>query len=138
MFGFDFALATSGDHQNYAGLRLGLAQLRPDEQSRVQAILFLGPQLSDSIVLETQEVPGVPSGVGRMAARIEEALGVRVSSHVDLDLVRAIGFVKVTALPLTVVAAGPDVEPGIETLRRAATVALTALAYVPGHANEMR
>jgi peptide/nickel transport system permease protein len=131
------ALASSGDHQNYAGLRFGLTQLTPSERDRLQAILLIGPMLSGSVVVETQTVQGQPSGMGRLAARLDDALGTHLSPQPLGDLTRAI-FSKVSAAQLTFVGRGADHEPSAEDLRRSAVVVLTAVAYIPPHQSEMR
>jgi peptide/nickel transport system permease protein len=132
------ALATSADHQNYAGLRLGLDQLEPGERGRVQAIILLGPLLSDNVLLETQLDPSLPGRTGRLAARMEDALGAHLTPQIGGDLVRAIGSAKVSAPPLGISAPGADVAPGDDVLRRASLMTLVALAYIPRHLSEMR
>jgi hypothetical protein len=131
------AIASSGDHQNYAGLRLGLQQLTPSERDRLRAVFVLGPFLSGPVAVETQAVQGLPSGTGRLAARLEEALGARFTPQVPGDLSRAI-LSKVRAPQVTFAAPGLDHEPTSETIRQSGVVVLTALAYIPRHQSEMR
>jgi peptide/nickel transport system permease protein len=131
------ALATSADYQNYAGLRVGLEQLEPSERGRVQAIILLGPLLSDSVQVQTQLDPSVPGRTGPLAARMSDALGARLVPQIGGDLVRAIRSAEVSAPPLGISAPGPDRAPGDDVLRRAALMTLVAMAYIPTHQAEM-
>jgi len=132
------AMATAGDHQSFAGLRLGLAQLQQTERDRVQSVLVIGPLLADHVRVETQLVQGLPSGSGRLAARLSDALGVEVVAAPLGELARSLVVARVNVTPLSVSSAGADRAPTANDFEAAAQVVLTALAYVPNHLSEMR
>jgi peptide/nickel transport system permease protein len=132
------ALATTTDDQNFAGLRLALARLEPSMRARLQAIILVGPLLSDHVSVETQVDPGLASGTGRIAARLHDAFGVEVLAHPAGDLLRAIQSEGAPVAPLTVSAIGVDTEPSFGFIRASATVILATLAYIAGHQDEMR
>lgn len=132
------ALATGADDLDFAGLRLGLEQLSAAERDRVVAVLVVGPALADGLLVEAQVVPGLPSGTGRLAARVQDALGARFKSQSVADLVRAIARSRVSAAPLTFSAPGPDESPSARYVERVAVGILTALAYIPRHLDELR
>ena len=132
------AVATSADFQNWAGLRLALAQLDRADRGRLQAVVLIGPSLSDTLVVETQTDIGMPSGTGRLAARLQDALGVTTSPRPAGDLLRAIQSTRVAAPPIRFAAAGPDSDPLPEAIQKAGRAVLTALAYIPNHISEMR
>jgi peptide/nickel transport system permease protein len=130
------AAATSADYQNYAGLRLALTQLSRDELARLQAIVLIGPVLSDELVVGTQTDIAVSSSTGRLAARLGDALLLTTSPQASGDLLRAILRAGATVSPITFTAAGPDREPAQGDLNKAGQAVLAALAYVPRHLSE--
>jgi hypothetical protein len=115
-----------------------LAQLDQADRARLQAVVLIGPVLSDTLVVETQTDVGLPSGTGRLAARLQDALGVTTSPRPAGDLLRAIQLTRVAAAPITFAAEGPDREPIPEAIEQAGLTILTALAYIPNHVTEMR
>jgi hypothetical protein len=131
------ATATSADYQNFAGIRLALRQLSLEQRGRLQAILVIGPLLSESLVVETQTDQAAPSGTGRLAARLHDALGIETSPRVAGDLFRAIQLTQVAASPMSFSATGTDAEPSEEAIAKGARAVLVALAYVPTHLSEM-
>jgi hypothetical protein len=132
------AMATAGDHQSLAGLRLGLAQLQQTERDRVQSVLVIGPIQTRDLRVETQLVQGLPSGSGRLAARLSDALDVKVVAASLGELARVLAAAHVNVTPLSVSSPGTDHAAAPSDLEAAGRVVLTALAYVPRHLGEMR
>ncbi len=132
------AVATSTDHQSYAGLRLALAQLTSAERGRLRALVMIGPLLSGPSLVETETDLSMPSGTGRLAARLKDATGIALDARAAGDLLRAVQQARVSAPPITFSARGYDREPSSDALARNARLILAALYYIPRHPDEMR
>ncbi len=132
------AIATSGDHQGYAGLRLALAHLAPAERARLQAIVVVGPLLSDALVVQAQTDFTVTSGTARLAARLRDATGVALDAKPAGELLRVLQSARASVAPLLFTAAGSDSDPGANALAKNARIVLAALAYVPNHLDELK
>ena len=131
------AIWTSGEYQDHAGLRQALATLAPRDRERLQAVVLIGPVLSDDLIVTTDPSPGIVSGSGRLAARLRDALDLG-AMPAGGELVRAMEKAGVSTSPLAIAASGSGRAPDATVLARAGTVVLTALAYIPRHQTEMQ
>lgn len=132
------AVATSTDNQDFAGLRLALGTLTDAQRSRLQAVVLIGPVLSEALTVETQTDLGLPSANGRLAARLRDALGIAIRPNAAGDPLRAITRARVNAPPLVVFAEGPDREPTLNAIDGGTRAVLVICAYVPRHLTELR
>lgn len=132
------AIATSGDDQGFAGLRLALGTLRPDQIRRLRALLVIGPVLSEHLGVQAQTDFTVTSGTARLAARLRDAAGIGLEARPAGELLRAIQTTGVAAAPLVFSALGASQDPGPAAFARAGRVVLAALAYIPRHIDEMQ
>jgi peptide/nickel transport system permease protein len=132
------ALLTSGDFQDYAGLRRGLASLEPQQRERFQALVLIGPALSSDLVLSTEVSRGIVSGTGRLGSRLQEAMDLTLMAGAGGELQRELFAVGFSTTPLSLTAPGFDRAPDVSAIERSGRAVLAAIAYVPRHQSEMQ